>query len=133
MIVLNMTDKRPIYEQIVDTYQKQISMGLIKPDEKIPSVRQLAIEMSINPNTIQKAYTELERNGYIYSVKGKGNFVSDISSLLPSRQAKYYRELDTILSKAGEYSLSKDMILNHISDYYDSDGGNSNDWNTWYK
>ena len=118
MIVPDMFDKRPIYEQIMATYQKQIAIGLLKKDEKLPSVRQLAMEMSINPNTIQKAYTELERAGYIYSVKGKGNFVADISGMLPVRQNKYYEKLDEILSQAGSVSLSSREVLSHVEEYY---------------
>ena len=118
MIVLDMSDKRPIYEQIVDTYKKQIAMGVIQPDEKLPSVRQLAIEMSINPNTIQKAYAELERSGFIYTVKGRGNFAADISSMLPVRQKKYFEDLDGVLSQSGRFSLEADDVIEHVKKYY---------------
>ena len=76
MISLNYLDSRPIYEQIKDGLRKLIVTGAMKPDEKLPSVRALAQQLSINPNTIQRAYNELENEGYIYSVPGKGSFAS---------------------------------------------------------
>ncbi len=76
MILIDYKDTRPIYEQIVERYKTLILKGALQPDEQLPSVRNLAMELSINPNTIQKAYTELERQGFIYTVKGRGNFVS---------------------------------------------------------
>ena len=74
-IIINNASQQPIYEQIVDKMQRLIAGGALEPDEKLPSVRSLAVELSINPNTIQRAYSELERSGFIYSVKGRGNFV----------------------------------------------------------
>lgn len=77
MISLNYRDSRPIYEQIKDGLRKLIVTGALEADEKLPSVRALATELSINPNTIQRAYNDLEGEGYIYSVPGKGSFVCD--------------------------------------------------------
>ena len=76
MISLNYRDSRPIYEQIEDGLRKLIVTGALGADEKLPSVRALAAQLAINPNTIQRAYNELEGEGYIYSVPGKGSFVS---------------------------------------------------------
>ncbi len=76
MISLNYRDSRPIYEQIKDGLRKLIVTGALGPDERLPSVRALATQLSINPNTIQRAYNELEGEGYIYSVPGKGSFAS---------------------------------------------------------
>ena len=75
MIVLDYSDPRPIYEQIVDKLQTYILKGILKPDEQLMSVRALAMDLAINPNTVQKAYTELERQGFIYVVKGRGAYV----------------------------------------------------------
>ena len=77
MILIDLKDSRPIYEQVVERFKILILKGVISPDEKLPSVRNLAVDLSINPNTIQRAYGELERQGYIYTVKGRGNFASD--------------------------------------------------------
>ncbi len=76
VIQLNLRDTRPIYEQIKDSFSKLIISGAMAADEKLPSVRTLASELSINPNTIQRAYNELEAEGYVYSVAGKGSFVN---------------------------------------------------------
>ncbi len=76
MISLNYRDTNPIYEQIKSGFKSMILTGALAEDEKLPSVRELAMELAINPNTIQRAYRELEQDGYIYSVAGKGSFVS---------------------------------------------------------
>lgn len=76
MITIDYTDRTPIYEQIVQSVERLIALGVLAPDEKLPSVRSLGIELSTNHNTVQKAYALLEQRGSIYSVKGIGNFVS---------------------------------------------------------
>lgn len=78
LITLNYRDNKPIYEQIKDGFKKMIVNGSMQGDEKMPSVRSLASSLSINPNTIQRAYSELENEGYIYGIAGKGNFVSPV-------------------------------------------------------
>ena len=94
MIILDYKDARPIYEQVVEKFKLLILKGVLTRDEQMPSVRSLAMELSINPNTIQKAYAELERQGYIYAVKGRGNFISDSVNLLQEkgRLKELYRE-----------------------------------------
>ena len=79
MISLNYRDSRPIYEQIKDGLRKLIVTGAMQPDEKLPSVRALAQQLSINPNTIQRAYTQLESEGFVYSISGKGSFVAALA------------------------------------------------------
>ncbi len=76
MIQIDYRSQKAIYEQVRDELKKLIMKGVLKEDEKIPSVREIAGSLAINPNTIQRAYRELENEGFIYSVKGKGNFVS---------------------------------------------------------
>ena len=76
MIRLDYRDARPIYEQVRDGLRSLMVTGVLAAGEKLPSVRSLATELAINPNTIQRAYNELEAEGYIYSVAGKGSFVS---------------------------------------------------------
>lgn len=75
MFELDLRNRAPLYEQLVDRTKELIINNVLKPDEQLPAVRVLASELTINPNTIQKAYRELEHQGYIYSVPGKGNFV----------------------------------------------------------
>ena len=88
MLSLNYRDSRPIYEQIKDGLRHMVVSGALAPDEKLPSVRALATQLSINPNTIQRSYNELEAEGLIYSVPGKGSFVS------PDRSADLQRQLE---------------------------------------
>lgn len=77
MLTLNYRDSRPIYEQIKDGLRRMIVTGAMAQDEKLPSVRALATQLSINPNTIQRAYAQLEAEGYVYTVSGRGTFVSE--------------------------------------------------------
>ena len=74
MFELDLRNRKPIYEQLIDKFKQLIISELLMRDEQLPSVRALAQELSINPNTIQKAYRELETQGYIYSIKGKGSY-----------------------------------------------------------
>ena len=78
MFQLDIKSRKPLYEQIVDNYKRMITSNILRADEKILSVRDLASMLTINPNTIQKAYRELERQGYVYSIKGKGSFVASV-------------------------------------------------------
>ncbi|MFY9131142.1 MAG: GntR family transcriptional regulator, partial [Saccharofermentanales bacterium] len=74
---VNVLSGIPIYQQLKNSYHRLAALGLIQPHEQLPSVRQLAMELGINPNTVQKAYRELEQEGLIYAVPGRGNFLSD--------------------------------------------------------
>ena len=77
MIVLDYRDSRPLYQQVKDSLRRMMLTGLLEPDEKLPSVRSLATQLAINPNTIQRAYAQLEQEGYVYSVSGRGTFVAE--------------------------------------------------------
>lgn len=76
MLQLDLQSRQPIYEQLILKMSEMISLGALTPDEQLPSVRTLARDLGINPNTVQKAYQELERSGIIYSVAGKGSFIA---------------------------------------------------------
>ena len=89
MILLDMKDRRPIYEQLIEKLADLMLCGALREDEKLPSVRNLAADLSINPNTIQRAYVELERRGYIYSVQGKGSFVANIESVRADKKEEF--------------------------------------------
>lgn len=79
MFELDVRSRKPIYEQLMDKIKEMIMYGVLKVDEQLPSVRTLSTELTVNPNTIQKAYRELEREGYIYSILGKGSFVAEFT------------------------------------------------------
>lgn len=116
MIILDYKDARPIYEQVVDKFQKLILTGALEPNTKMPSVRSLAVELSINPNTIQRAYSELEREGFIYMVKGRGNFVAYDESLLRYRKDEIYRKLEEIVREAGEIGISRQELSDYLGE-----------------
>ena len=86
MISLNYRDARPIYEQIKERLRQLILSGAIREGERMPSVRELAAEVAINPNTIMRAYRELESEGFVYSVQGKGTFAGRLSEVDTSRK-----------------------------------------------
>ncbi|KKI89094.1 GntR family transcriptional regulator [Bacillus sp. SA1-12] len=81
MFQLDVRSRKPIYEQLVDKIKELIINRILKPDEQLPSVRMLSSQLTVNPNTIQRAYRELENQGYLYSIKGKGNFVAAIEQM----------------------------------------------------
>lgn len=114
MIILDYRDTRPLYEQIVDKFRTLILQGVLEPNERMPSVRSLAVELSINPNTIQRAYSELERTGFIYTVKGRGNFVSYDDSLKTVLQEEMFERLDTLVIKAQELGVTKEELCGRI-------------------
>ncbi|MBR3570764.1 MAG: GntR family transcriptional regulator [Oscillibacter sp.] len=93
MVTLNYRDSRPIYEQIREGLKRLIVTGALAAEERLPSVRTLATQLSINPNTIQRAYAELERDGYCYSVPGKGSFVSGSADMSEKRRGELKERL----------------------------------------
>ena len=105
MIIIDYKDARPIYEQVVDKFQKLILTGVLEPNTRMPSVRSLAVELSINPNTIQRAYPELERQGFIYTVKGRGAFVAFDEKLLDVRKGQIFEKLKELVREAGEIGI----------------------------
>ena len=111
MLHIDYRDERPVYEQIVSGIQKLILKGVYSADEQLPSVRSLAMELSTNPNTIQKAYGELERRGYIYSVKGRGNFVCDAEELLKQRKQEFRDRLEELFREAEEIGIGREELL----------------------
>ncbi len=100
MFQLDHKDPRPIYEQIKDKVKELIISGVLKENDKVPSVRELAGTLTINPNTIQKAYRDLEAEGYIYSLRAKGSFVAQkLEVVKRSDTAEILTELSALVSK----------------------------------
>ena len=118
MIIIDYNDKRPIYEQIIDRFQTLIINGALEPNMQLPSVRALAIELAINANTIQRAYSELEREGYIYSVKGRGNFVRDDKSLADRQQRKLLQDLKQQLQACKSFGITSEEIEACLHEIY---------------
>lgn len=99
MLTLNYRDSRPIYGQIKDGLRKLIVTGALGPDEKLPSVRSLAMDLAINPNTIQRAYAELESEGFIYSVPGKGSFAALSGEPMDARRRELMERLRELIAE----------------------------------
>ena len=118
MIVIDYHDKRPIYEQIIERFRMLILNGALEPDTQFPSVRSLAVELSINANTIQRAYSELERIGLIYSIKGRGNFVSAHQDVVIEEQAKQIDDLKQKLRLCKESGIVYDRILDAVQEIF---------------
>lgn len=117
MITIDYQSHAPIYEQIVEKFQILIVKGVLPPGSQMPSVRSLAVELSINPNTIQKAFAVLEQEGYIFSVKGRGNFVSESSPLFQKKKESCLEELRRLLSHAKELGIPEPdcrAVLNQV-------------------
>lgn len=114
MISINYRDPRPVYEQVADGFKKLIVAGVIKRDEKMPSVRELATTYAINPNTIQRAYRDLENEGYIYSVPGKGSFAVDMQEISEKHVAEIYERLDSILADFDVAGVSRENIAQYV-------------------
>ena len=116
MISLNYRDSRPIYEQIRDGLRKLIVTGALSADEKLPSVRALAAQLAINPNTIQRAYNELEGEGYIYSVPGKGSFAAANAAADAARRAERLTQVRELLSELRYLGVSQQELLNLVKE-----------------
>ena len=117
MIVIDSRDKRAIYEQVVDRLSDLMLIGALEPGDKLPSVRSLAVDLSINPNTIQKAYIELERQGYVYSVKGVGSFVADMDVIKENKKIIIYKELEELVDKSRKI-ISKEEFCKKVEEFY---------------
>ncbi len=116
MIQLNYRDSRPIYEQIVDGYRQLIIQGLLNKDDKLPSVRELASSLAINPNTIQRAYRELEVEGFVYTVKGKGCFVAGLPKQNTARIQELLQNIEKCVAELEYLGVSREKICKEIQE-----------------
>ena len=115
MNLIDYQDPRPIYEQIAGNMKKLILKGVLSPDEQIPSIRNMAMELSTNPNTVQKAYTQLESEGFIYTVKGRGNFVSSDKTLVGQRREELADKIIEIIIEAEEIGIKRKELLDAVN------------------
>lgn len=99
MLELNYRDASPIYEQIKDGLRRLILSDVIRQNERLPSVRDLASQLAINPNTIQKAYRELEQEGYVYTVSGRGSFAAPLDEVGTARQQTLFAQFDEAVTE----------------------------------
>ncbi|GCD10822.1 GntR family transcriptional regulator [Clostridium tagluense] len=124
MFELDLRSRLPLYEQLVEKFKELIISEILKPNEQLPSVRILSIDLTMNPNTIQKSYKELEIQGYIYSIKGKGSFVTPSAQVVDSEKLKKIKsELMKILSEAMYLGMTKEDIIKIISQFENNKEG----------
>ncbi len=115
MVIIDYKDSRSLHEQIEDGIKTLIINKALKENEQLPSVRELSVSLTVNPNTVQKAYKQLESEGFIYSVKGKGNFVASYTSAKDGKKiTELYDNLQTILKSLIYLGESEEKIYNFI-------------------
>ena len=119
MILIDYRDRRPIYEQVVEKMADLMIRGILPQDSQLPSVRSLATDLAINPNTIQRAYSELEREGFIYSVKGRGNFVKMNENLIIKEQEKLLIKFKENVEELRARGILKEQALACINEAYE--------------
>lgn len=107
MISIDYQSKLPLYEQIAGRFQALILKGALPPGSQMPSVRSLAMELSINPNTIQKAFSLLESQGYVYPVKGRGNYVADTAVLAEKEKQFLLEETEELIRRGMELGITR--------------------------
>jgi len=129
LIRIDNDNPKAIYEQIYDEIVRLIFSKSLKPDEKLPSVRELASTIRINPNTIQKAYKYLEEDNYIYSVKGIGNFVKDADELKNLYVNNIKDELYNVITSLKKTGLKDERIVEMVKEFLNSDKKGGSDVN----
>lgn len=122
---INYRSGEPIYQQIYNEVVKGISLGLLLPQEKLATVRELATNLGINPNTVSKAYQLLEQNGYIYSAVGKGSFVADSSVKLAGLKESTVKTLRSTLKEAEKLGVTRQEVIELVDETY-AKGGKDN-------
>lgn len=115
MILLDYRDGRPLYQQVKDDLRRMMLTGLLPPDEKLPSVRSLATQLAINPNTIQRAYRELESEGYILSVAGKGSFVAQVDRLAEQQKKEALNAFRAAAQRLRALGLSAEALASLLT------------------
>lgn len=115
MIQLNFRDSKPIYEQVEDGIRKLVVNNLIAADEKLPSVRELASKYALNPNTISRAYKELEEQGYIYTMNGKGTFVAANEKVNDVRKEELLQQFDELVKELSFLMVPAEQLVERVS------------------
>ena len=117
MFVVDVMSRVPVYEQIIKQVEEQVLTGILKEGDKLPSVRSLSVKLSNNPNTIQKAYTELDRRQLIITVPGKGSFISEKAiEVVGANSREKMTELNKIIRELALAGVTKEEIINNIEE-----------------
>ena len=125
MLTVNFSSRTPVYQQLYDDVIRLVSLGVLKSDTKLPPVRILATELGINPNTVQKAYKMLEKDGYIYSTVGRGSFVSNKLDQNQAEKIQAKNDLKESIDKASKKGITKDEMIELVDEI--TSGGRVND------
>jgi GntR family transcriptional regulator len=121
MFVVDVMSRVPVYEQIIKQVEEQVLTGILKEGDKLPSVRSLSVKLSINPNTIQKAYTELDRRQLIITVPGKGSFISEKAiEVVGANSREKMTELNKIIREVALAGVTKEEIINNIEEVFNN-------------
>ena len=121
MFVVDVMSRVPVYEQIIKQVEEQVLTGILKEGDKLPSVRSLSVKLSINPNTIQKAYTELDRRHLIITVPGKGSFISEKAiEVVGANSREKMTELNKIIRELALAGVTKEEIINNIEEVFNN-------------
>ena len=121
MFVVDVMSRVPVYEQIIKQVKEQVLTGVLKEGDKLPSVRSLSVKLSINPNTIQKAYTELDRRQLIITVPGKGSFISEKAiEVVGANSREKMTELNKIIRELALAGVTKEEIINNIEEVFNN-------------
>ena len=115
MINLDYQSRTPIYEQIINEIEKYVSLGILKPKEQILSIREMASNLGINPNTVKKAYSELENRGVIQTFSTKGTFISEnVDIVKNNNMSSKIAEIKVIMTELEKLGITKDEILDKL-------------------
>lgn len=121
MFVVDVMSRVPVYEQIIKQVEEQVLTGILKEGDKLASVRSLSVKLSINPNTIQKAYTELDRRQLIITVPGKGSFISEKAiEVVGANSREKMTELNKIIRELALAGVTKEEIINNIEEVFNN-------------
>ena len=121
MFVVDVMSRVPVYEQIIKQVEEQVLTGILKEGDKLLSVRSLSVKLSINPNTIQKAYTELDRRQLIITVPGKGSFISEKAiEVVGANSREKMTELNKIIRELALAGGTKEEIINNIEEVFNN-------------
>lgn len=121
MFVVDVMSRVPVYEQIIKQVEEQVLTGILKEGDTLPSVRSLSVKLSINPNTIQKAYTELDRRQLIITVPGKGSFISEKAiEVVGANSREKMTELNKIIRELALAGVTKEEIINNIEEVFNN-------------
>lgn len=123
MFQIDSFSRVPVYEQIIRQVEDFVLKDILPADTQIPSVRNLSVTLSINPNTIQKAYSELDRNGIIYSVPGRGCFITkEAKEILSAQKKEKLSSLTEIIAELKLAGITKEIILETIDSVFSNEG-----------